>query len=466
VVIAVGLVICYSVLVRAETQTVSRRPVRFDRKPAAGAKVLLLSDYGLVKPPARQEVIADADGLFSTDVTDGGAWTGHTIVKADGCALTCEVGVTGRPKSQPLAPVILLGVPFEFAGRMVDRDGRPLANAQVSLIWARPDSGNPIVFNSTTTAPTATPELTARSAADGTWSMPGIDFAGAQQPKAASAVFESVAEDPLRAALLEVKLSPNTGSRQRTNVPLDSTLTPLIRVEGTVVNSVTGKPVAGASLTRNVLYTTLPRVSALTDEAGRFELCIAGPLRVLWFHVYHANYPGITVETAMREQATSEWPDTRELTIRLRPSVEVSGKLEDENGHPSEEALEIRARYEEGICALWSQECHDGATKSGVAADGTFSARVPVGPITLGLRRPPQQMGPLVGIGLPSEEYILEEQVEIPPEGAKGLRLKASREGGVIGGLIPWSMPRLPVSGRMHAPLTRPEAEVSARDAR
>jgi hypothetical protein len=86
----------------SETVMIKRRLVRFDGKPAAGAKVQVLSERGYTKTRTNFEVTADANGVFSADVpqTDS-QWIGYTIVRAEGCAVATEVGITGLPKSDP-----------------------------------------------------------------------------------------------------------------------------------------------------------------------------------------------------------------------------------------------------------------------------------------------------------------------------------------------------------------------------
>jgi hypothetical protein len=426
--IALGLLVSFSSLGHSETVNVSRRLVRFDGKPAAGAKVRVLSDYGTRDKKTDFEVIAGADGIFSADVTQENAlWVGHLIVKAEGCATTCEVAVTARRKNEPWTPVLGIGRPFRIEGKTIDAEGRPVAQAKVSLIWARPKQWNPTVFNSMTTDATTTPELIAHSATNGTWSMMGIDFVTDGRPISASAVFEAATDKPTQASMLDLQLDPEPRAESRKNISLDFRLAPLIRVAGRVVNSVTGDPVAGAGLQRNILFTSLASSSARTDKAGRFELHIAGPLHLLWFWVYRDGFATTTVKTAMRKQATSDWADTNDLLIRVRPIVAVSGRLRDENGKPPDEPLELHASYEERIDAVWNQECTSAATESKVGPDGSFNAKLPAGRITIGLCRPPQQMGSVVMVGMAPTHFRLREEVEIPAEGMKGLQLNATR---------------------------------------
>ena len=320
--LALGLWFSFPPLAHSETVNISRRLVRFDGKPAAGATVRVLGDYGSGNEKTDFEVVAGADGVFSTDITQGDSlWVGHLIIRAEGCATLCEVGVTGRPKSAPLTPVRRLGAPFNIEGRTTDAEGRPVADAKVSLVLAQIQSWNETPLNSATMYLTTTPELIAHSNTNGFWSMMGIDFVLQDRSVPATAVFEAVADNPLRGSKVDLKLDPDPGSGSRKNVPLDFRLAPLIRVAGRVVNLVNGEPVTSVRCLRSEIFTTLTGSSALTDEDGRFELEIPGPLPILWFQLYRDGYAETTVKTAMREQATSDWGTQ---TISSLPSVRWS----------------------------------------------------------------------------------------------------------------------------------------------
>jgi hypothetical protein len=426
--LALGLWFSFFPLAHSETVNISRRLVRFDGKPAAGATVRVLGDYGSGNEKTDFKIVADADGVFSADVVqDDKLWDGHLIISVDGCATLCEVGVTGRRKSEPLTPVLRLGAPFNIEGRTTDAQGRPVADAKVSLVMAQLQSYNETPFNSATTYLTTTPELITHSNTNGFWSMMGIDFVLQDHSVPATAVFEAVADHPLRAAKIDLKLEPDPGAGSRKNIPLDFKLAPPIHITGRVVNSVTGEPVAGVSCLRSEIFTTLAGSSALTDKAGRFELEIPGPLTILWFQLYCDGYAETTLKTAMREQATSDWKDTDNLLITVRPMVAVSGTLLDGNGKPPDEPVELAANYDERINATWDQECDREGKESKVDADGSFNAKLPAGRITVVLLAPPQQMGSGWGVGASPKNYRLQQQVDIPAKGMTGLQLKTSR---------------------------------------
>ena len=436
--IALAFMVGLPALGLGQTVMVSRRLVRFDGRPAAGAKVRLLDDYGTNTKKTDQEVVADADGSFSVEVSDAGIWSGHLIVTADGCAATCEVAVSGTRKSDSDVSALRLGAPFAIEGRTVDADGRPLAGATVSLVWAQLEGWNATPFNSVTTARTTTPGLVAHSDAEGRWSMPGVDFVMREKEIPARVTFEAAADGPPpRASKLDLKLDGSSGAAPRKHIPLDFKLTPPVRVAGKVVNSVTGEPVADAGLYRGIVFTTLPGSSALTDATGAFELRIPGPVTGLWFDVYDHKTRGddptsgnrfasARVSTASREQAASDWPDANDLAIRVRPMVAVSGTVQDADGKPPHEPLELTSKGEDRIDARWNQ-VNTGMFGSEIASDGSFDSKLPVGSITLGVCRPPQSMGSMIEVGAAPRHYRLQQEAEIPPGGMSGLLLRASR---------------------------------------
>ena len=429
--LALGFLLGFSPWVRAETVTVARQLVRFDGRPAAGARVRVMGDYGGGYDNTDFEVVAGTNGVFSTDLEqDKSLWVGHLLIRADGCAPLCEVEVTGRRKQDPSwTPERRLGAAYNIGGRTTDAAGRPVAGATVSLVWAQLQSWNATPFNSTTTHPIATPELIAHSDSNGSWSMPGLDFILQENDAPFTAVFEAVADNPLRTARASLKLEPDHAALTRKDVPLDISLAPPIRVTGRVVNSVTGAPVAGVSCTRSVIFTVLAGTSAVTDAAGRFALDIPGPLPNLWFQLYDDGYASVTPKTAMLDAAASDWTDSQNLRIAVRPLVDVSGTLLDENGKILDERVQLAANYQEKINATWNLECKGEGKKTEVGADGSFHAKLPAGLISVVLTAQPDRAQSGFGGGRPPPHYRLQQDVDIPGAGMTGLQLHAARTG-------------------------------------
>jgi hypothetical protein len=424
--LAAVLVVLLSTSNDAAGLTLTRRILRFDGKPAVGAKVRVVSDS--YRRGARKEtnieLETDANGFFTAGLP-GCTMTVHIVVRAEGCAMACEYAVSMY--SNGYQPKFQLRKPFKIKGKTLDAEGRPVGGAKISLVSARPKQWNTIPFNSAITKLINTPETTARSNSDGTWSMPGIDFMTNEKSESATLVFEAVSKNSLRVSRKVLQVRPAPRAEPQKDITLDFSMAPLIRVAGRVVNLSTGKPVAGAWLARNIVYTTLPGHSAKTDNAGKFELRIAGPLPLLWFWMHCDGFATTTVLTERRKQSASDWPETRNLTIPIRRLVKVSGRLLDENGKPPKESLVLRYNYKEDLDAMWRQKCASETRKLSVGNDGAFNAKLPTGRITIGVGLPLQVMGSCAMSGSNSKKYQLKEEAKIPAGGMKGLQLKMNR---------------------------------------
>jgi hypothetical protein len=94
-------------------------------------------------------------------------------------------------------------------------------------------------------------------------------------------------------------------------------------VDGVVVNSVTGVPLAGVHVSSGVR----------TDPAGRFHLTV-GSRGTLWLM---AAYPGFLRNNKILRVRRGE--AITNLRIELTPAAAISGRLDDEDGFPAEKAL-------------------------------------------------------------------------------------------------------------------------------
>ena len=160
--------------------------------------------------------------------------------------------------------------------------------------------------------------------------MPGIDFVSGNTPVSAQVGLEAVADNPLRVCVMEHHFAAAVRNVPRKNIAQDFWLAPPIRITGRIVNAVTGEPVAGVRFSQNTPFRSLANMLPPSDKDGRFTLQIPGPMTQVYFDVYRDGFPeGIRVKMALGEQATSDWPVTDDLVIRLRPTVAVSGTLAD-----------------------------------------------------------------------------------------------------------------------------------------
>ena len=419
-------------LTPAETVNISRRLVRFDGQPAAGARVRVLGDYGNPNDQTDFEVVAGPNGVFSADILQTtNLWVGHLLIRADGCALLCEADVTGRRhRDPPWTPERRLGAPFNITGRTTDVAGQPVVGATVFLIQAQIQSANEIPFNSTKTHTIDTPELITHSRHDGTFSLPGMDIIDQEHSVPLTAVFEAVAHNPLLVARLSLSFGADPGLPARQDIPLNFPLAPPIHITGQVINSANHRPVAGVLCFRPELFTVLTGPPPVTDATGRFALDIPGPLPNLWFQLYGNGYTESNLQTATHTNPTSDWPECQNLHIALRPLVTVSGTLLNEHGQPLDETVELTANSnaKEKINDYWDQAGYCLPGQSKVSRDGTFTAQLPACPITVELAATP---GPLFSFGTGGKplHYRLHQAVNIPADGLTGLQLHAVRTG-------------------------------------
>lgn len=125
-------------------------------------------------------------------------------------------------------------------------------------------------------------------------------------------------------------------------------------VQGVVLDSVTGKPVAGVVVLLSTLDSEAPDLyRARSDAAGRFRFARVIP------GVYRANAeaPGFLRPAQRAPHITvNPSPGTQELTIPLTPAGVISGRVTDQDGDPiayaSVEAMQYT--YQSGKKALRS----------------------------------------------------------------------------------------------------------------
>jgi hypothetical protein len=105
-------------------------------------------------------------------------------------------------------------------------------------------------------------------------------------------------------------------------------------LEGNVVNSVTGAPVAGV----HISTTGTDPAYAVSDAAGHFRLTAPGPQQT-WVLAMH---PGFFFDRSGPFQPGQ--PPSSDLRVALTPQAVITGKLEDEDGFPVSGA-NVQARY-------------------------------------------------------------------------------------------------------------------------
>jgi hypothetical protein len=117
-------------------------------------------------------------------------------------------------------------------------------------------------------------------------------------------------------------------------------------IEGDLVNSVTGAPVAGAHVSINGPSSANP-VFAVSDATGHFRI----PAET-------SGYGSVTVvcQGFLSDRSFSIQPDQPAFRIALMPQAVIGGKVEDEDGFPVDGAMVRALRYHivEGKRALGS----------------------------------------------------------------------------------------------------------------
>jgi protocatechuate 3,4-dioxygenase beta subunit len=250
----------------AATVTISGKAVDSRGGPVEGAKVTvyqtIYSDTGsMPTTEALGDKNTGADGTFTLTVTPQADpyQYGYVVARKPGLALGWAMW-----RGQVREPVeILLGEPKDLAGEVVDEQGRPLAEADVSIAMAmmgRPEDRRYL---------SSPGFLTAKTDANGR-------FVCAALP--AEATFELLAQKAGRATVDTFDRTAYRGTRSYQFSPgqtgIRLTLPPEARIEGVAVTKA-GEPIAGVKLTAQsdplqgaVLYSK----PAATAQDGVFRI--------------------------------------------------------------------------------------------------------------------------------------------------------------------------------------------------
>lgn len=332
----------------------------------------------------------------------------------------------------------------------VFHEGKPVAGAQVSMVWMRG-----ILINSLDKS-VQNPALQAQSGADGSFAIRPVilDHAGhphdAQFPLCSLLAEKKVGTETLYGSMAEVSPVPPTTAPNPIYNPSLS-LAGTWKLRGTVVNEATGKPVAGATVevaTRSMW----PLSPVKTDATGAWEATGIPPNREVFAVATHPN-TSVGVVRAVSEGNPADAASGKSrtiggLTITVKPMARLSGRVEEEGTgklpppmFPNREVPEVMVR------ASWGEQF--GNSKVGgqlvrgpIAADGTFSMMVPVGEVSPGLNVPGYIFAERPTVQLTSagqKDLILKikkkpafyVRLESPePEGLKDLSIVTIREDG------------------------------------
>ncbi len=265
-------------------------------------------------PDGARFATSDSEGAFACDVQ--AAWS-DLFVDRQGFG---RVTRTDVPAGETVT--IQLFAPLTLAGRIIDRDGRPISKASVS--WNHSAAG---IRTTTSTV----------AADDGTYRVAG-------SVEGADPVRAWVEIDAPGFARRAVYGLPGFGvdsarsmAAQGLEVRRSFVLFPARRVTGVVRDAVTAKPVAGAWVHLAPLGSRLPRRDTSTDREGRFAFDGVDDTRdgevSCWAVI--AGAEGFAV---VRKRAV----DVGELCpceLRLRKPARVVGRVVDSGGRPVEGAV-------------------------------------------------------------------------------------------------------------------------------
>ncbi len=376
-----------------------------DGTPAAGAQVTvrIINPDGSLREDTGVET--NERGIFSLEVeapeqVGPPGHTGYLLVRAPGCAL-CLAPLP--PPQEGFTMPVNLRPAFTVSGTVVDEGKAPAGGARVAVISLHSaSSGLGSLFVNAPLRGLTTPELTAVTAEDGTFSLPGVT---GPQASTFTAYLDAETDD-LIATETYMNLLPQTP-------PAKLGLRRGITVSGHVLHAVTGQPLEGArvSLLGGPGHGVGARPPVVTDERGAFRHTKIPRLFKLF----------VTVEA---DDLVNDWAevsgeqDSEDVIIKLRPWATVSGKTVDEatGAAPIVRCSEVTARYREGSAKDRPPVIHPQLAKvRPPAADGTFTFRTAAGPNRIWAS----------GNAFKSQKPM---SIDVPPEGLSDLVVPVRRQ--------------------------------------
>jgi hypothetical protein len=412
--------------------TIRGRVLTPDGSPAAGATLYLMRPGKRMTDVSPPEKVATTDAAGRFEITANGPSAsvfGKLIAVADGHAL--EWADVLSPPAGELTLKLAADLPIR--GRLLDLEGRPVAGAtaRARSVDCTPDgdlSGaltafrlNPEWVMSTLSKrlPAFPPPVraAAKTDADGRFELRGLG-----KDRVAELVFEgegiesgivfvvtdpgfdprSVAPNPAEKELMSKRLP---GYRSAVYGPeFSHAARPCHPITGTVRDTQTGAPIAGARVTGSAgpkYFTGEPSwidaVEATTDAAGRFRLNGLPKAQFRSLHVAPGDAPYLD---ALVSVADVDGLKPAEVEVKLTRCVLVTGRVTDrQTGRPVKAQVHYEPRegnqapkqipnasiYAGGLFAgVWPS-----GTSVETADDGTFTLRALSGPGALFVRADP-----------------------------------------------------------------------------
>jgi len=288
-------------------------------RPVPGAVVQVFFDRtrpdrldvrrGLLDLQSALDPLAEArawrDGRF--DVSDLPPGRYVVRISAPGYATAFREGVWVTNDERATALHVILDRGAGYEGRVLDPEGRGIANARVIAI-AFPDRNSTRLDRVETT-----------TSSDGRFRLDGL-VAGTRYFVEAWATGYAPAGRFLEPKEIE---------------PLDITLVPSGRVEGVITDATNEAPVPGAEVTLVAgTANTLSPVATLTDADGRYALDHVSPGPILLFAAKAPGYPASTFDMRSSGGLKVVAGEITVVNRALEPGRVALGRVTDESGRP------------------------------------------------------------------------------------------------------------------------------------
>jgi len=469
--------LCASLATAADV-TLTRKVQLPDGTPAANLPVRML-----VFGNAARDVTLRTDATGTLTVTipgaelaDSGYPQGYLYFSAPGSAtviakLALPGGSRMSPGGTPMGPPPLPGMPgmlapgaqpdpnaplrlppaFEQPGIVVDNKGNPVAGAivEISEAQVQPYAGGiPVNFPAENFT---IPALSATTAADGTFRLPGLyveSSPGALLDRSLCSVRAAWKAPDDRIWLggnsrFLIYSKSNTvpdphGDRWKVEVA------PTLSAGGRVVDSVTGKPIKGitVSILANSDLLVGRCLPVKTDDAGRYQfpavpqgqllLALAKPQG----DQYSAGWVQLTEQGRFGTDPEAKPGAITARDMELRPMIEFKGTLRDKTtgkapSFPMLLTVEYGERFSEGT--NWGDLVYQPpACTQVVPPSGEIDLRVPVGDCRVGLTAPGYGVwfgqefiaaNPRMTFSVPRREGILFQFITANPRGYQYLKI-------------------------------------------
>ena len=284
------------------------------------------------------------------------------------------VWVSGPQRLEPpkLGKTLHLQPVWAFVGKLQRPDGTPAAGASVQLMTIGTHTYMPLRLH-----PRVAPSAT--SAADGTFSLPGMTLNGAASPPGADLRVRATFDGHPWAGG-----GPSSYGPEVADEPF--TLRPAVTLRGRLLDATTGAPLAGASLWLQA--STYEGGFLRSGPDGSFAFTEVPTHRPRALMIQHPSQHGI--ETWVRELDVQELEPggVESLELKLRTPVRVSGRVLDaHSGEPALTPLSLSVQARDTPAPSWRQSVDLAWGNVGqdarVAADGRFSLWSPGGEVSL-----------------------------------------------------------------------------------